>query len=132
MGKQNSNMASQRPGASANDNVLWTKSQAFLPKFSYHQIQDHLKDCGKKEIGDKGYKFFVENDVHDVYVGRQSDAVSIVRERCHPSQRKNEDPHTLQMQVVDSNGEAKISSAKCSCKAGFVFHFIKSVLLTFS
>ena len=61
-------MASTLPRAGDRDDVSWTKSLAFLPKFSYFIIYDHLKDCGKKEIGDKAYKFFVENYVHDVCV----------------------------------------------------------------
>ena len=121
MGKHKSNMASALPRAGEGDDVSWTKSLACLPKFSYFVIHDHLKDCGKKEIGDKAYKFFLENYVHDVYVCQLSESVSIVRARCHRSQRKNEDPHKLQIEVTDRNGEANISRAKCSCKAGFVF-----------
>ena len=49
-------MASALPRAGEGDDVSWAKSLAFLPKFSYFVIHDHLKDCGKKEIGDKAYK----------------------------------------------------------------------------
>lgn len=121
MGKHKSNMASALPRAGEGDDVSWTKSLACLPKFSYFVIHDHLKDCGKKEIGDKAYKFFLENYVHDVYVCQLSESVSIVRACCHRCQRKNKDPHKVQIEVTDSNGEAKISRAKCSCKTGFVF-----------
>ena len=120
MGKQKSNMASASDNG---DNIFWTKTLVFVPRFSYIQINQHLKDSGRKEIGQKGYKFFVENYIHDVYVGRpsrQGDLAYIVQARCHPSQRKNEDPHSLTIEVVNSNGDAKISNAKCSCKAGFV------------
>ena len=51
-------MASALPRAGEGDDVSWMKSLACLPKFSYFVIHDHLKDCGKKEIGDKAYKFF--------------------------------------------------------------------------
>ena len=40
-----------------------------LPKCSSFQITEHLKGCGKKDVGDKGYKFFVGNYLHNVYVG---------------------------------------------------------------
>ena len=120
MGKQKSNMASASGNGGKNS---WTKTLVFVPRFSYIQINQHLKDGRRKEIGKKGYKFFVENYIHDVYVGRLSrhgDLTCIVQARCHRSQRKNEDPHSLKIEVVNSNGDAKISKAKCSCKAGFV------------
>ena len=104
-------------------NILWTKTLVSMPRFSYIQINQHLKDGGRKEIGQKGYKFFVENYIHDVYVGKPSqhgDLACIVQARCHRSQRTNEDPHSLEIEVVNSNGDANISKAKCSCKAGLV------------
>ena len=48
--------------------VAWTKSLQNLAKVSSITIADHLKGCGKKEIGEKGYKFFTENYIHDVFV----------------------------------------------------------------
>ena len=111
MGKQKSNMASASDNG---DNIFLTKTLVFVPRFSYIQINQHLKDSGRKEIGQKGYKFFVENYIHDVYVGRpsrQGDLAYIVQARCHHSQRKNEDPHSLTIEVVNSNGDAKISNA---------------------
>ena len=96
----------------------------FVPRFSYIQKNQHLKDGGRKEIGQKGYKFFVENYIHDVYVGKQSrhgDLACIVQARCHRSQRKNEDPHSLAIEVVNSNGDSKISNAKCSVKQGLYY-----------
>ena len=69
----------------SDDSISWTKSLAFVPKFSYVQINQHLKDCRKKEIGEKGYKYFVENYIHNVYVSRTSSAVSCVKVRCYPS-----------------------------------------------
>ena len=95
--------------------------QRLSPRFSYIQINQHLKHSGRKEIGEKGCKFFLESYIHDVYVGRPSadhaDLPRIVQARCHRSQRKNEDPHSLKIEVVNSSRDAKISKAKCSCKA---------------
>ena len=98
--------------------VFQTKSLVFVPKFSYVQINKHLKDCGKKEIGKKGYKYFVENYIYNVYVGRTSSAVSTIKSRCYQSQRKSEEPHTLQICVLSSNVEANVLNANCLCKAG--------------
>ena len=120
MGKQKSNMASTSDNGG---NILWTKTLVSVPRCSYIQINQHLKDGGRREIGQKGYNFFVENYIHDVYVGKPSrhgDLACIVQARCHRSQRKNEDPHSLEIEVVNSNGDANISKAKCSCKAGLV------------
>ena len=94
----------------SDDSISWTKSLPFVPKFSYVRINQHLKDCGKKEIVEKRYKYFVENYIHN--------AVSTVKARCYRRQRKPEEPYTLQICVLSSNGEANVSNASCSCKAG--------------
>lgn len=120
MGKQKSNMASASDNSG---NILWTKALVFVPRFSYIQINQHLKDGGRKEIGQKGYKFFVENYVHNAYVGtpsRHGNLACIVQAHWHHSQRKNEDSHSLEIEVVNSKVEEKISKAKCSCKVGLV------------
>ena len=55
-------------GANEFSAVAWTKSLRNLAKVSAITIVNHLKGCGKKEIGEKGYKFFTENYIHDVFV----------------------------------------------------------------
>ena len=104
--------------------VLWTKNLSLLPKFSSLQITEHLKGCGKKDVGDKGYKFFVENYIENVYVGyRRGNAIDrYIKGKCHRSQRKNEDPHSMFLKATSSaeDQQARMSSAKCSCKAGYV------------
>lgn len=102
----------------SDDSISWTKSLAFVPKFSYVRINQHLKDCWKKEIGEKGYKYFVENYIHNVYVGSTPSAGSTVKARCYRRQRNSEEPRTLQICVLSSNGVVKVSNASCSCKAG--------------
>ena len=51
-----------------NNAIIWTKNLRLLPKFTTQQIQTHLEGYGKKDIGSKGYKFFTESYIHDVYV----------------------------------------------------------------
>ena len=104
----------------ADASITWTKSIASLPKFSFIQIEKHLEGCGKKDIGKKGYKFFIEGYIQDVYVGlNQGDQVaSRVNGRCHRSQRKNEAPHSMKIRVADNGGTATIFHAQCSCKGG--------------
>ena len=46
----------------------WLKSLEKVPKVSSITIAKHLTGCGKKEVGEKGYKFFTENYIHDVFV----------------------------------------------------------------
>ena len=53
--------------------VAWTKSLQSLAKVS--SIANHLKGCGKKEIGEKGYKFFTENYTDDVFVKEEDGRV---------------------------------------------------------
>lgn len=40
-------------------------------------IVNYLKGCGKKEIGEKGYKFFMENYIYDVFVKEEGGWVGI-------------------------------------------------------
>jgi len=48
--------------------VVWTKSWQNLAKVSWITIANFLKGCGKKEIGQKGFKFFTKNYIHNVFV----------------------------------------------------------------
>ena len=108
----------------ANSGLIWVKSLSLLPKILYPNIQEHLKGCSKKNIGEKGYKYFVESYIHDVHVavipGRTQ--VSKVKARCYRSQKKSETPHSMELDVCgnggDEGGQTKILKAKCSCKAG--------------
>ena len=52
----------------------------------------------KKDIGSKGYKFFTESYIHDVYVGYDEGAGhATIKASCFRSQRKNEEPHKLSL-----------------------------------
>ena len=88
-------MVSQSGISSDESSLVWTKNFSFLPKFTTEQIQKHLEGCGKNDIGFKGYKFFTEIYIHDVYVAHDQDArgKTIVRGLCYISQRKSEEPH---------------------------------------
>lgn len=85
-------------------------------------IADHLKGCGKKEIGEKGYKFFPENYIHDVFVKEEDGRPGPceVKGRCYHSQRKSEAPHTVKLKLAGRDGRAKVEGAVCSCKAGLI------------
>ena len=66
----------------------------------------------------------MEKFIHEAYVARLNQhlhSAHIVKTRCHRSQRKKEDPHVLNNEVANSNGDAaKVSNAKYSRKAVFL------------
>ena len=67
----------------------WTTTLRPLPKFTIEQIHNHLEDCGKKDIGSKGYKFFTESYIHDVYVGYDEGAGhATIKASCFRSKKK--------------------------------------------
>ena len=98
----------------------WTKTLRPLPKFTIEQIHNHMEDCGKKDIGSKGYKFFTESYIHDVYVGYDEGAGhATIKASCFRSQRKNEEAHKLSLKGGrGDNADAKVLETSCSCKAG--------------
>ena len=52
---------------------------------------------------------------------RQGDLAYIVQARCHRSQRKNKDPHSLTIEVVNSNGDAKFQMLNVPVKRGLYY-----------
>ncbi|XP_031566100.1 adhesion G protein-coupled receptor B1-like [Actinia tenebrosa] len=104
----------------ADTGVVWRKSLSFLPEISYPNVLEHLKGCGKKNIGEKGYKFFAEAYIHDVHVAKMPGSIHTtkVKAQCYRSQRKTESPHSMELEVGTEDKKTKIIKAKCSCKAG--------------
>lgn len=100
--------------------VAWTKSLQNLAKVSSMTIANHLKGCGKKEIGEKGYKFFTENYIHNVFVNEKEGRAGTceVKGRRYRSQKKSEAPHTVKLKIADRQGRGNVEGAECSCKAG--------------
>ena len=101
------------------DDEIWTKSLKNIPRISSVTIAKHLEKCGKNCVGEKAYKLFVENYVHDVLVQENKrKSLHLIKGRYHRSQRKNEASHTMQITVKSLNDGADVSEARCSCKAG--------------
>ena len=100
--------------------LAWTKSLQNLAKVSSITIANHLKGCGKREIGEKGYKFFTENYIHGVFVKKEDGGGGTceVKGRCYRSQKKNETPHTVKLKIAEREGRGNVEGAECSCKAG--------------
>ena len=94
----------------------WSKSLRELPKVSLDTISKWLDRGGKKNAGEKSYKFFREGYVYDVYTAAR-DPHSFVKARCYRSLRKNEEPHYLIIRF-ESGVRAVVSNAHCSCKGG--------------
>lgn len=82
----------------------WLKSLEKVPKVSSITIAKHLTGCGKKEVGEKGYKFFTENYIHNVFVREDDRGSCFVKALCFRSQRKSEAPHAV---TITLKGEDK-------------------------
>ena len=103
---------------SAERDSHWLKSLEKVPKLSSITIAKHLTGCGKKEVGEKGYKFFTENYIHDVFVKEDDRGSCFVKALCFQSQRKSEAPHALNITLKSEDERGIVTKAKCSCKAG--------------
>ena len=52
----------------ANSGLIWVKLLSLLHKIMYPNIQEHLKGSSKKNISEKGYKYFIKSYIHDVHL----------------------------------------------------------------
>ena len=96
----------------------WLKSLEKVPKLSSFTIAKNLTGCGKKEVGEKGYKFFTENYIHNVFVKEDDRGLCFVKALCFRSQRKIEAPHAVNITLKSEDERGIVTEAKCSCKAG--------------
>jgi len=98
--------------------VVWTKSWQNLAKVSWITIANHSKGCGKGEIGEKGFKFFTKNYIHNVFVKEEDGRAGTrgVRGRCYRSQKKSEAPHRVKLKIADREGRGNVEKAEYSCK----------------
>ena len=92
----------------------WSKSLRNFPKVSLDTISKCLETGGKKNAGEKSYKFFREGYVYDVYTSTSAAGESLVKVRCHRSLRKNEEPHYV---VVKMKNEDRATA----CGSGALF-----------
>ena len=77
-----------------------------------------MKGCGEKEVGEKGYKFFTENYIQNVFVREDDRGSCFVNALCFRSQRNSEAPHAVPITLKSEDGRGIITEAKCFCKAG--------------
>lgn len=96
----------------------WSKSLENVPKISSISIAKHLTGCGKKEVGEKGYKFFTENYIHNVLVKEDDRGSCLAKALCFRIQRKSEAPHAMNIKLKSQEGRGIVTKAKCSYKAG--------------
>ena len=100
-----------------NKEQTWSKSLRNFPKCSPTKWSSWLEQGGKKNAGEKSYKFFREGYVYDVYACQQLEDFH-VKARCYRSLRKSEEPHFLAVIFRESDGRAEVFKAHCSCKGG--------------
>lgn len=103
----------------------WNKlTQNLPPKFSSVNLNNHARSSGKNRNSvekpiEKGYAFFWDNYVHDVFICKKENAV-FVKGKCFRSLRKTEPPHNCALKLSYINGD--VISALCSCIAGVSGH----------
>ena len=78
----------------------WSKSLRETPKVNIDMISKWLENGGKKNAGEKSYKFFRERYVYDTYTAtttrNSADAYeALVKSRCYRYLKKTEEPHYL-------------------------------------
>ena len=96
------------------------------PKFSPITWVNWLEKEGKKNTGNKSWKFCKEGCIHDIYIGNElnempsSESLKLFysHARSHRSLRKNQEPHYLFIGFCSQDNRASISHAHSSCKAG--------------
>ncbi|XP_022810646.1 uncharacterized protein LOC111347689 [Stylophora pistillata] len=98
--------------------AAWSKSLRNVPFFDVSFIETWLETDGEipKKVVTRGYSNFCEGYIFDVEVKTQDTEV-IVRARSYKSQRKNEEPWRLQVEI-SRTPEVKITSTSCNCEAG--------------
>ena len=96
-------------------NFQWSKSLRNFSKVSLETISKWLESGGKKNAGEKSYKFFREEYVFDVYIANSGE--SLVKARCYRSLRKNEEPHCVAVKMRNED-RAVVFKGHCSCKGG--------------
>jgi len=95
----------------------WSKSLRGIPKVNIETVSKWLESGGKKNAGEKAYKFFRERYVYDIYTAECTVDQSLVKSRCYRSLRKNEEPHYLVLKLK-SGDSGLVTQAHCSCKGG--------------
>ena len=95
--------------------LTWEKMLTRIPAFTVVNLAKYIEKSGKDRALNRGYKFYMENYVHDVWVSGKLD-MFFIKAKCYPSQKKNDEAHKLWVEI--NQATADISRAFCSCKAG--------------
>ena len=91
---------------------------ALLTDLPHDISEKYIKDVEiSLKSTQQGYKYFSESYFESVKLFK-SDVVGtvLVSVKCHRSQRKNEPPHAINMNISPGT----IDLAHCSCTAGYV------------
>lgn len=95
----------------ATEEQVWFKKLNGLPPLSIATLCTWV---GNDKSLNKGYKFFIEDYLFDIWV-KADDEKFTSKAKCHRSQRKNEKPHDLNLQL---SADGNVFASECSCKAG--------------
>ena len=107
------------------ENILQTFHLLLLLKLSFTR-----KKSGKSKGITRGYNYFVENYIRNVFVKADNEAF-YMKANCFKSQKKRDKPHNVQVTLNVSTGT--VLHGICSCVAGYViflFCFSQNVQFT--
>ncbi|XP_052798027.1 uncharacterized protein LOC128230070 [Mya arenaria] len=90
-----------------------------IPQLTFSFIENYVKDnktsSGEKSI-DKGFKYYSESYIQDLKVSKTDNGCRLDG-KCYRSQRKNENPHQLNVSFKNDEN-IEITSSWCSCPIG--------------
>ena len=97
--------------------TIWTKKLTKLPRFSSINITDYITKHGTDRASDRGYEFYVEEFIHDVYAAEDDQNKTFkLKAKCWRSYLKRETPHDVTVNISTLN--RNVETATCSCTAG--------------
>ncbi|KAG5863560.1 hypothetical protein JTB14_021826 [Gonioctena quinquepunctata] len=96
------------------DNGDWSKDISRFQAFSFGSAEKFfISKSWTCRQGSRGYKFFAESYIHDVFAHKTD---FIIKAKCYRSQKKSESQHRLHLQFSPSMDA--VVEGHCTCEAG--------------
>lgn len=95
---------------------MWQKNLQCIKHFNFGDAQKFFEEHGStQQQHSRGYKFFVEGFIHDVWINESKPSV---KAKCFHSQKRNEKPHNLVLEFRKENDFLNLKECHCSCEVG--------------
>ncbi|CAG9772352.1 unnamed protein product [Ceutorhynchus assimilis] len=95
------------------DSSFWVKDLSLFKGFHFGiSAAFFTKKSWTHRQSDRGYKFFAEGYIHDVFIHKNE---CTIKAKCYRSQKKNEKPHSLHLKFASVD---LMVEAHCTCEAG--------------